>query len=110
MIGISFPRYSSMAVDAMNFAHERGAEVIAITDSMVAPVVKDADEVLLARSDIASVVDTLVAPLSLINALLVAIVIERKEDIKKTFTDLEEVWKEQNVYAVNRSEKDEKNV
>ena len=99
-----------MAVDAMNFAHERGAEVIAITDSMVAPVVKDADEVLLARSDIASVVDTLVAPLSLINALLVAIVIERKEDIKKTFTDLEEVWKEQNVYAVNRSEKDEKNV
>ena len=110
MIGISFPRYSSMAVDAMNFAHERGAEVIAITDSMVAPVVKDADEVLLARSDIVSVVDTLVAPLSLINALLVAIVIERKEDIKKTFTDLEEVWKEQNVYAVNRSEKDEKNV
>ncbi len=110
MIGISFPRYSSMAVDAMNFAHERGAEVIAITDSMVAPVVKDADEVLLARSDIASVVDTLVAPLSLINALLVAIVIERKEDIKKTFTDLEEVWKEQNVYAVNRSEKDENNV
>lgn len=109
MIGISFPRYSSMAVDAMNFAHERGAEVIAITDSMVAPVVKDADEVLLARSDIASVVDTLVAPLSLINALLVAIVIERKEDIKKTFTNLEEVWKEQNVYAVNRSDKDDKN-
>ena len=109
MIGISFPRYSLMAVDAMNFAHERGAEVVAITDSMVAPVVKDADEVLLARSDIASVVDTLVAPLSLINALLVAIVIERKEDIKKTFTDLEEVWKEQNVYAADRSEKDEKN-
>ena len=81
-----------------------------MSSSMVAPVVKDADEVLLARSDIASVVDTLVAPLSLINALLVAIVIERKEDIKKTFTDLEEVWKEQNVYAVNRSEKDEKNV
>ena len=95
MIGISFPRYSA-------FAHDRGAEVIAITDSMVAPVVKDADEVLLARSDIASVVDTLVAPLSLINALLVAIVIERKEDIKNTFIDLEEVWREQNVYAGNR--------
>lgn len=104
MIGISFPRYSQMAVDAMNFAHERGAEVVAITDSMAAPVVKDADEVLLARSDIASVVDTLVAPLSLINALLVAIVIEKKEDIKKTFSDLEEVWKEQNVYAADRIE------
>jgi DNA-binding MurR/RpiR family transcriptional regulator len=102
MIGISFPRYSAMAVDAMSFAHDRGAEVIAITDSMVAPVVKDADEVLLARSDIASVVDTLVAPLSLINALLVAIVIERKEDIKNTFIDLEEVWRDQNVYAGNR--------
>ena len=86
----------------MSFAHDRGAEVIAITDSMVAPVVKDADEVLLARSDIASVVDTLVAPLSLINALLVAIVIERKEDIKNTFIDLEEVWRDQNVYAGNR--------
>ena len=99
MIGISFPRYSTMAVDAMNFAHERGAEVIAITDSMISPLVTNADEVLLARSDIASVVDTLVAPLSLINALLVAVVIERKDDIMKTFSDLEEVWKEQNVYA-----------
>ena len=103
MIGISFPRYSAMAVDAMNFAHERGAEVIAITDSMISPLVTNADEVLLARSDIASVVDTLVAPLSLINALLVAIVIERKEDIIHTFSALEKVWKEQNVYAFDNS-------
>ena len=103
MIGISFPRYSAMAVDAMNFAHERGAEVVAITDSMISPLVTNADEVLLARSDIASVVDTLVAPLSLINALLVAIVIERKEDIIHTFSALEEVWKEQNVYAFDNS-------
>lgn len=99
MIGISFPRYSTMAVDAMSFAHERGAKVIALTDSMISPLVKDADYVLLARSDIASVVDTLVAPLSLINALLVAIVIERKEQIIDTFSTLEQVWKEQNVYA-----------
>lgn len=102
MIGISFPRYSTMAVDAMNFAHERGAEVIAITDSMISPLVTNADEILLARSDIASVVDTLVAPLSLINALLVDIVIERKEDIIHTFSELEQVWKEQNVYALDR--------
>ncbi|MBQ6498606.1 MAG: MurR/RpiR family transcriptional regulator [Ruminococcus sp.] len=102
MIGISFPRYSTMAVDAMNFAHDRGAEVIAITDSMISPLVTNADEVLLARSDIASVVDTLVAPLSLINALLVDIVIERKEDIIHTFSELEKVWKEQNVYALDR--------
>ena len=104
MIGISFPRYSTMAVDAMNFAHERGAEVVAITDSMISPLVTNADEVLLARSDIASVVDTLVAPLSLINALLVAIVIERKDDIIRTFSDLEKVWKEQNVYALDRGQ------
>ena len=89
MIGISFPRYSTMAVDAMNFAHERGAEVVAITDSMISPLVTNADEVLLARSDIASVVDTLVAPLSLINALLVAVVIERKDEIIGTFSELE---------------------
>ncbi|MBQ9472714.1 MAG: MurR/RpiR family transcriptional regulator [Ruminococcus sp.] len=113
MIGISFPRYSTMAVDAMNFAHDRGAEVIAITDSMISPLVTNADEVLLARSDIASVVDTLVAPLSLINALLVDIVIERKEDIIHTFSELEQVWKEQNVYALDRgadNSEDENNV
>lgn len=99
MIGISFPRYSTMAVDAMSFARDRGADVIAITDSMISPLVASADSVLLARSDIASVVDTLVAPLSLINALLVAIVIERKDEIIKTFSDLEQVWKEQNLYT-----------
>ncbi len=99
MIGISFPRYSTMAVDAMSFASDRGARVIAITDSMISPLVASADAVLLARSDIASVVDTLVAPLSLINALLVAIVIERKDEIIKTFSDLEQVWKEQNLYT-----------
>lgn len=108
MIGISFPRYSTMAVDAMSFAHDRGAEVIAITDSMISPLVSNADAVLLARSDIASVVDTLVAPLSLINALLVAIVIRKKDEIIRTFGTLEQVWKEQNIYAVEAS-KDEKN-
>ncbi len=108
MIGISFPRYSTMAVDAMSFAHEKGANVIAITDSMISPLVADADAVLLARSDIASVVDTLVAPLSLINALLVAIVIERKEEIKSTFSVLEQVWVDQNLYTADASvEKDE---
>ena len=99
MIGISFPRYSTMAVDAMNFAHERGAQVIAITDSMISPLVTNADDVLLARSDIASVVDTLVAPLSLINALLVALVIRCKDQITDTFSTLEQVWKEQGIYA-----------
>ena len=99
MIGISFPRYSTMAVDAMNFAHERGAEVVAITDSMISPLVTNADEVLLARSDIASVVDTLVAPLSLINALIVATVLKKKDEVSETFRLLEQVWNREGVYT-----------
>ena len=104
MIGISFPRYSIMAVDTMGFAHDRGAQVVAITDSMVSPLVSKADSVLLARSDIASVVDTLVAPLSLINALLVAIVINCKDKIINTFSSLEQVWQEQGIYAFEAEE------
>lgn len=108
MIGISFPRYSTMAVDAMSFAHERGTHVVAITDSMVSPLVSDADSILIARSDIASIVDSLVAPLSLINALIVALVIKCKEEVKDTFAKLEQVWQEHDVYASNTAE-DNKN-
>lgn len=104
MIGISFPRYSTMAVDAMNFAHERGAHVVAVTDSMVSPLVSTADSILIARSDIASIVDSLVAPLSLINALIVAMVIKRKDVVKETFAKLEQVWLEQNIYATDSKE------
>lgn len=99
LIGISFPRYSRLTVDAMYFASQRGADVIAITDSMASPLVSPADSVLIARSDIASIVDSLVAPLSLINALIVATVLENKEHVKKTFSLLENVWEEQGLYA-----------
>ena len=95
MIAISFPRYSTIAVDSMKYAREQGAKVIAITDTMSSPLVKNADSVLLAHSDIASFVDTLVAPLSLIDALLVAIVKNCKDDVVKTLTKLEDVWNEQ---------------
>lgn len=104
MIGISFPRYSTMAVDAMNFAQERGAHVVAITDSMVSPLVSTADSILIARSDIASIVDSLVAPLSLINALIVAMVIKRKDEVKETFSKLEQVWYDHSIYASNTEE------
>lgn len=98
MIGISFPRYSTMAVEAMSLARDRGANVIAITDSMVSPLVATSDEVLVARSDMASVVDSLVAPLSLVNALIVATVLEKKEEVTDTFKELELVWNHQGVY------------
>lgn len=99
LIGISFPRYSRVSVDAMSFAHSRGASTISITDNMLSPLVPHSSSVLIARSDMASVVDSLVAPLSLINALIVATVIEKKDDVKSTFEALESVWNEHGVYA-----------
>lgn len=99
LIGISFPRYSSVSVNAMSFAYSRGASTISITDNMLSPLVPHSSSVLIARSDMASVVDSLVAPLSLINALIVATVIEKKDDVKATFEALESVWNEQGVYA-----------
>ncbi len=105
-IGISFPRYSNMAVDAMNFARQRGADVIAITDSMISPLVANADQVLIAKSDMASIVDSLVAPMSLINALVVAAVLESKNDVVDTFQQLEEVWNSQDIYTNQTQEKE----
>lgn len=99
IIGISFPRYSRTAAGAMSFARSRGAATIAITDSMLSPLAQYSDSVLVARSDMVSVVDSLVAPLSLINALIVATVIRNKESVKETFGLLEEVWNEQGVYT-----------
>lgn len=104
MIGISFPRYSSMAVEAMNFARSRGAHAIAITDSMASPLVQSADSILIARSDMASIVDSLVAPLSLINALIVATVLKKKGEVSENFRQLEEVWNKNGVYTNHDSE------
>lgn len=99
IIGISFPRYSKMAIEAMDFARRRGAHSIAITDSMASPLISSADSVLIARSDMASIVDSLVAPLSLINALIVATVLKKKDEVTNTFRELEQVWNREDVYA-----------
>jgi DNA-binding MurR/RpiR family transcriptional regulator len=98
VIGISFPRYSKKAVKAMNFAHNRGATVIAITDSTLSPLAKEADNVLLARSDIASIVDSLVAPLSLINALILTTALKKHDEVTHIFKHLEDIWDEYGVY------------
>lgn len=99
-VGISYPRYSKRTVEAVRFAKERGAKVLAMTDAETSPIAEGADFCLLARSDMVSFVDSLVAPLSLINALIVA-VSERKADVTGTFSDLEEVWNEYGVYEKN---------
>ena len=97
-IGLSFPRYSRRTVRAINFAHERGSKVVAITDSASNSMAKAADYVLLAKSDMASFVDSLVAPLSLINALLVAIA-RSKSDVVDHFERLEHIWQEYGVFV-----------
>lgn len=98
VIGISFPRYSKKAVKAMDFAHKRGATVIAITDTTLSPLAQPADNLLLARSDIASIVDSLVAPLSLINALIVTTALRKSGEVAQVFTRLEDIWDEYGVY------------
>lgn len=98
VIGISFPRYSKRTIKAMQFAKDQGASVVAITDSYESPVAQYADSSLIARSDMASFADSLVAPLSVINALIVAVGMRRKDHLFKTFERLETIWDEYQVY------------
>ena len=98
MIGISFPRYSMRTLKAMEFANDRNAKVITVTDSVHSPMNLYSSCNLLARSDMVSIVDSLVAPLSVINALVVAMCLKRPEEVKKNLKDLEEAWNNYQVY------------
>lgn len=104
VIGIGFPRYSSRTVEALNFAKSKNAEIVAITDSLLSPLAATADYTLIAQSNMASFVDSLVAPLSLINALIVAVGLREKEKISETFNSLENIWEEFKVYAYKNKE------
>ena len=99
MIAISFPRYSSKAVSAVKYARAQGADVIALTDSKRAPIAEYANQLLTAQSDMASYVDSLVAPHSIINAMLVQITKLKQEEVKERFDKLERIWEEYEVYA-----------
>lgn len=98
VIGISFPRYSRRTTKAMQFVRKQGATVIAITDNKDSPLAKNANYSIFARSDMNSFVDSLVAPLSIINAIIVAIGLKRKEQIQATLEKLETIWDEYQVY------------
>ncbi len=100
VIGVSFPRYSRRTIQAMNFSRDRKAKVIAITDSSASPLAASATHTLVAKSDMASFVDSLVAPLSMVNALIVAVSRKKKEDLSQTFETLEEIWDEYEVYEM----------
>jgi len=92
-------------VETLNYAKSRGADVVAITDSVLSPLATKADYVLIAESNMASFVDSLVAPLSVINALIIAVGLKEKDKISKTFTELEQVWQEYQIYSY-KSNKD----
>ena len=98
VIAFSFPRYSSTTAKGAQYCRSTGATVIGVTDSRLSPLGQACDHVLLAKSDMVSLVDSLVAPLSLVNALIVALAAKREKELGQTFTALEHIWEEYNVY------------
>ncbi len=98
LVGISFPRYSTRTLEAMRFAKRCGGQVVAITDGPMSPLNDIADATLMCRTDMASFVDSLAAPMSVINALLVALGLNRKEALTKHFRQLESIWETYEVY------------
>lgn len=102
MIAISFPRYSKKIINAVDYAKHKNANVIAITDSAASPIASGANQILLARSDMASFVDSLVAPLSIINAIVVAVSRKRQDELTVRLRKLEEIWDEYDVYDKNK--------
>lgn len=99
VIGISFPRYSMRTLKALEFASNRKAKIITLTDSVHSPMTLYSSCNLIARSDMASIVDSLVAPLSVINALVVAICMKKQNEVINTLGKLEEIWDEYQVYS-----------
>ncbi len=99
IIGISFPRYSMRTLKALEFASNRKARVITLTDSVHSPMILYSSCNLIARSDMAGVVDSLVAPLSVINALVVALCMRKQEEVITTLETLEQIWEEYQVYS-----------
>ena len=102
VIAVSFPRYSKKVINAVDFAKHSGANVISITDSAMSPIAPQADQLLLAKSDMASFVDSLVAPLSIINAIIVAVARKKQDELTVRLRQLEQIWDEYDVYDKNQ--------
>ncbi|MBR0574937.1 MurR/RpiR family transcriptional regulator [Proteiniclasticum sp. BAD-10] len=98
VIAIGFPRYSQKTIEALDFAKERKAKVCAITDSLLSPLAARADYSLIAQSNMASFVDSLVAPLSVINAVIVSVGMKKKEQVGEVFGILEEIWAKHDIF------------
>ncbi len=102
LIGISFPRYSKRILKALEFAQAQKATVVAITDSYISPLVQYADHTLIGKSEMVSFVDSLVAPLSIINALIVAVSLRKRDEMAQNLEHLENIWIEYEVYDDTR--------
>ncbi len=102
LVAISFPRYSKRVVTAVEVAHNAGADVISLTDSYHSPIAGHADQLLTAHTDMASFVDSLVAPLSIINALIVALSLKKQNDLTERLHRLEQIWQEYEVYDTSK--------
>ena len=105
VIAFSFPRYSSTTTKGAQYCRSMGATVIGITDSRLSPLGQNSDHVLIAKSDMVSLVDSLVAPLSVINALIVAIAAKKEKELSQTFAALERIWDEYEVYEKQEERK-----
>ena len=99
LVGICFPRYSKMAIHAVEFACQRGGDVVAVTDSPMSPMYKMASASLLASSDMISFVDSMAAPLSLLNALILAVGQQRRDDLSATLAEMEQVWSKYSIFG-----------
>ena len=104
LLGISFPRYSTMVIHAVQMAHDRGADVIAITDSEMSPLFKAAAVSLLVRCDAISFVDSMAAPLSLLNALILEVGRRKPEEISATFGEMEQLWTQYSIFGRSEDE------
>ncbi|MBU3073504.1 MurR/RpiR family transcriptional regulator [Clostridium estertheticum] len=98
VIGIGFPRYTMRTIEALDFAKSKNANIIVITDSLLSPLAEKANYTLIAQSNMTSFVDSLVAPFSVMNALIIAVGLREKEKISSTFSTLENIWEEYKVY------------
>ena len=98
VIAFSFPRYSSSTTKGARYCRSAGATVIGFTDNRESPLGQTCDHVLVAKSDMLSLVDSLVAPLSIVNALIAAVAAKREKELSRTFANLEKIWDEYEVY------------
>jgi len=99
LVALTFPRYAQTTIRIVRFAKDRGARIVALTDSQLSPIYRLADEALLVPSEMFSFVDSMVAPISMVNALLVALGYQKGSDVSASFAELESIWDTYGVFG-----------